>query len=376
MIPFNKPYLTGNEFALIEKALSKGKFSGNGYFTNKCHTFFNEYFGFKNCFLTNSATSALEMASLLCDIKEGDEVIIPSYTFVSTATPFALRGAKIIFCDSEVSSPNIDVQRIEQLITSKTKAIIVVHYAGLACDMDAIMALANRHKLFVIEDAAHSITSRYKDRFLGTSGHFAAFSFHETKNISSGQGGMLVINDHSMINRAEKVWVKGTNQLDMQRGIIPKYEWVDLGSNFYPSEITACLLFAQLQSIEFIQYKRKLIWKTYEKQLRNLEKSGKIKLTTLEDYQSNNYHIFYILCASQYERDDLISFLKKNNIMAVFHYSPLHSSPYAQGKSTETFVLPNAERYSQTLLRLPLYVELDLSQVIEITNLISTFYHS
>ncbi|MBL1280273.1 MAG: dTDP-4-amino-4,6-dideoxygalactose transaminase [Fluviicola sp.] len=376
MIPFNKPYLTGQEYELIEKAFIKGKFSGNGYFTDKCHRFFKNHFGFSNCFLTNSATSALEMASLLCNITDGDEVIIPSYTFVSTATPFALRGARIIFCDSEAKSPNIDVQQLEQLITQKTKAIVVVHYAGLACDMDTIMEIANRHNIFVIEDAAHSITSSYKDSFLGTFGHFAAFSFHETKNISSGQGGMLVINDQSMVERAEKIWIKGTNQLEMLRGNVPKYEWVDLGSNFYPSEITAALLFAQLQKIEFIQSKRKLIWETYYKQLQNLETKEKIKLPTIRDYQSNNYHIFYILCASISERNDLIDFLKQNNVLAVFHYSPLHSSPYIQNKSTNKLVLPNAENYSKTLLRLPLFVDLELNLVSKITSLISSFYKS
>ncbi len=376
MIPFNKPYLTGQEYELIEKAFSKGKFSGNGYFTDKCHRFFKDHFGLSNCFLTNSATSALEMASLLCNITKEDEVIIPSYTFVSTATPFALRGARIVFCDSEPTSPNIDVLQLEQLITPKTKAIVIVHYAGLACDMDAIMEIANRHEIFVIEDAAHSIASLYKDKFLGTYGHFAAFSFHETKNISSGQGGMLVINDQSMINRAEKIWIKGTNQLDMQRGIIDKYEWVDLGSNFYPSEITAALLFAQLQKIEFIQKKRKTIWNTYYEQLHHLEIKEKISLPIIKDYQSNNYHIFYILCTSISERNNLIDFLKQNNVLAVFHYSALHSSPYIQEKSTNKFELPNADRYSETLLRLPLFVELELNLVTKITSLISSFYES
>ncbi|MDX2362355.1 MAG: dTDP-4-amino-4,6-dideoxygalactose transaminase [Crocinitomicaceae bacterium] len=376
MIPFNKPYLTGKESELIDKAFSEGKFSGNGYFTKKCHTFFKDHFGFENCFLTNSATSALEMSAILCGIERGDEVILPSYTFVSTATPFALRGANIVFCDSEASSPNMDVQQLKALITPKTKAIVVVHYSGLSCDMDAIMALAAEHNIFVIEDAAHCITSRYKDSFLGSIGHFAAFSFHETKNISSGQGGMLVVNEPAMVDRAEKIWSKGTNRLDMERGNVDKYEWVDLGSNFYPSEITAALLYAQLLDLDHIQNTRKQLWEAYSSGLHPLENEGKVQLPSVKEYQSNNYHIFYLVCATQTERDSLIAYLRENGVLAVFHYLPLHKSPYIQEITSNQEELPNAEHYAETLVRLPLFVELKPDEVKEITQLVLAFYTS
>ena len=374
MIPFNKPYLTGKETELIDKAFSEGKFSGNGYFTKTCHTFFKDHFGFENCFLTNSATSALEMAAILCRIESGDEVILPSYTFVSTATPFALRGANIVFCDSEVSSPNMDVEQLKALITPKTKAIVVVHYSGLSCDMDAIMALAAEHNIFVIEDAAHCITSCYKGSFLGSIGHFAAFSFHETKNISSGQGGMLVLNEPSMVKRAEKIWSKGTNRLEMERGRTGKYEWVDLGSNFFPSEITAALLYAQLLDLDYIQKTRKKLWEAYYLGLKTLENEGKVQLPSVKEYQSNNYHIFYLVCATQTERDNLIDFLREKGVLAVFHYLPLHKSPYIQETTSSQVQLPNAERYADTLVRLPLFVELKPAEVKEIIELVSAFY--
>ena len=374
MLPFNKPFLTGKESELIETAFQKGQFSGNGYFTKKCHAFFKARFGFEHCFLTTSATTALEMAAILCRIEKGDEVIIPSYTFVSTATPFALRGASIVFCDSESSSPNMDVDYLRTIITPKTKAIVVVHYAGMACDMDAIMELAAENNVFVIEDAAHSITGSYKDSFLGSIGHFAAFSFHETKNISSGQGGMLVVNDVDMVNRAEIVWAKGTNRLDMDRGTVSQYEWIDVGSNFYPSEVTAALLYAQLLHLDEIQHARKQIWEAYASGLEPLEKAGKIRLPSFKSYQSTNYHIFYIICDTGIERNALIAYLKENNVLAVFHYLCLHKSPYIQGITAFQDELPHAEHYSQTLVRLPIFVDLELSQVERIIGLIKAFY--
>jgi dTDP-4-amino-4,6-dideoxygalactose transaminase len=376
MLPFNKPFLTGKETEFIEKAFLEGKFSGNGYFTRKCHDFFKDHFGFEHCFLTNSATAALEMAALLCGIEKDDEVIIPSYTFVSSATPFASRGAKIIFCDCENSSPNMDVEVLKKLITPKTKAIVAVHYAGMACDMDAVMSIASQHNLFVIEDAAHSITSSYKNTFLGSIGHCSAFSFHETKNISSGQGGMLVINDSTLTERAKIVWEKGTNRAEMETGKASKYEWVDLGSNFYPSEITAALLYSQLLSLELIQFRRKQIWETYHTNLVLLEKKGKIQLPTLKYYQSNNFHIFYLVCKSVAERDALIDYLKINNVLAVFHYMCLHKSPYIKGITDFQDELPNAEKYANTLVRLPIFVDLELNQVEKISELIISFYNN
>lgn len=374
MIPFNKPYLTGDESKMIELAFKKGKFSGNGYFTKKCHSFIQERFGFDKCLLTNSATSAIEMATILCDIKEGDEVIIPSYTFVASATPFALRKAKLVFCDSEKSSPNINVDEIERLITHKTKVLLVVHYAGQACDMDRINALAEQYKLFIIEDAAHSITSKYKNQFLGSFGHLAVFSFHETKNISCGQGGMLVINDQSMIERAEVIWAKGTNRLAMEKGEVPIYEWQDLGSNFYPSEITAAFLYAQLQYLDEIQDRRKLLWEKYRDNLLHLASSDTFLLPEIKNYQENNYHIFYLVCRSNEERNDLISYLNQNEILAVFHYLPLHKSPYIKSISGGLIHLKNAEYFSDNLIRLPLFAALAIDQVDYITSHIVKFY--
>lgn len=374
MIPFNKPYFTGKETELIEEVFRGGQLAGNGAFTAKCHRFFQERFGFEHCFLTNSATSALEMAAILCCIEPGDEVILPSYTFVASATPFALLGAKLVFCDSENTSPNMDAQHVKSLISPKTKVIVVMHYAGLACDLEAIMALANEHGILVIEDAAHGITSTYKEKNLGSFGHLAAFSFHETKNISSGQGGMLVVNDTSLLERAEKVWTKGTNRLNMERGEVDKYEWVDLGSNFYPSEITAALLFAQLSEMEYIQAARKKVWEAYHEGLKLLEEQGRLRLPEVRAYQSNNYHIFYLICGSSAEREGLIQHLNGNGVLAVSHYEPLHRSPYIRKTVGEQAQLVNADMYAERLLRLPLFVDLDHSDVHRIVDLTRQFY--
>jgi dTDP-4-amino-4,6-dideoxygalactose transaminase len=269
-IPFNKPYLTGNETNYIYQAVQSGKISGDGIFTKKCHEFFELKYGFKKCLLTTSCTDALEMAAILSGIEDGDEVIIPSYTFVSTANAFVLRGAKIVFCDSQENHPNIDDTQIERLITSKTKAIVVVHYAGVACEMDNICSIATKHNLFLIEDAAQAIDSFYKGRPLGSFGHFAAFSFHETKNVISGEGGMLVINDLDFVERAEIIREKGTNRSKFFRGEIDKYGWVDIGSSYLPSDIIAAFLFAQLENLEIIQDKRLNLWNRY---YHNLAKS-------------------------------------------------------------------------------------------------------
>ncbi|MCB0513731.1 MAG: dTDP-4-amino-4,6-dideoxygalactose transaminase, partial [Bacteroidetes bacterium] len=275
MINFNKPYFTGKETEYIQQAVQSGKISGDGMFTKKCHQFFESKYGFKKCLLTTSCTDALEMAAILIDIKEGDEVIMPSFTFVSTANAFVLRGANIIFADSYFDNPNIDADAIEQLITPKTKAIVVVHYAGMACDMDKIIELANKYKLFVIEDAAQAIDSFYISKGtkkpLGSIGHLAAFSFHETKNIISGEGGMLVINDERFIERAEIIREKGTNRSKFFRGEVDKYGWVDIGSSFLPSDIIAAFLYAQLENLDAIQTKRKEIWNSYFEGLKTLE---------------------------------------------------------------------------------------------------------
>lgn len=375
MIPFNKPYMTGDELYYIKDAVARGKISGNGYYTEKCHSYFEEKMGFRNCLLTSSCTDALEMAAILIDIEPGDEVIMPSYTFVSTANAFVLRGAKIIFADCASQNPNIDANSLEELITSKTKAIVVVHYAGIACDMDKIMSLADTHNLYVIEDAAQAIDSYYKDKPLGTIGHLAAFSFHETKNIISGEGGMLVINDERFDDRAEIIWEKGTNRSAFFRGEVDKYSWVDIGSSFLPSDVTAAFLYAQLENLEKIQSRRRKLWNFYYEGLQDLKKEGFLGLPDVPKYATVNGHLFYIICNSIKERADLISFLKGYDIYSVFHYLSLHKSPFYV-KENESLELVNCDTFSDTLLRLPLYYELDTESQNKIITLIDQFKKS
>ncbi|MDG5492256.1 dTDP-4-amino-4,6-dideoxygalactose transaminase [Psychroserpens sp. SPM9] len=373
MIPFNKPFLTGKETAYIEQAVSSGMISGNGMFTKQCQHFFETKYHIKKALLTTSCTDALEMCAILLNIKEGDEVIIPSYTFVSTANAFVLRGAKIVFADSKSEHPNIDETKIEALITPKTKAIVVVHYAGFACEMDTIMAIAKKHSLFVVEDAAQAIESYYKGKALGSIGHLATFSFHETKNIISGEGGLLAINDEQFIERSEIIWEKGTNRSAFFRGEINKYGWVDIGSSFLPSEIIAAFLWAQLETIDDIQAKRKLIWNQYASQLQPLEDKGFIKLPKHPEYSTNNAHMFYVLCRNYDERTQLISFLIAKEIKAVFHYLSLHKSVFYHSKH-DGRMLPMTDSYADRLLRLPLFYELDLKDVSYIANQIKAFY--
>ncbi|EZH72940.1 TDP-4-oxo-6-deoxy-D-glucose aminotransferase [Aquimarina atlantica] len=373
MIPFNKPYMTGDELYYIKDAVARGKISGNGYYTQKCHNYFRDQMGFRNCLLTSSCTDALEMAAILVDIQPGDEVIMPSYTFVSTANAFALRGANIVFADSYPDNPNINADILEQLITPKTKAIVVVHYAGVACDMDIIMNIAQEHGLFVIEDAAQAIDSYYKGKPLGSIGHLAAFSFHETKNIISGEGGMLVINDKSFDKRAEVIWEKGTNRSAFFRGEVDKYSWVDIGSSFLPSDVTAAFLYAQLENLEKIQSRRKNLWQNYYNGLIDLEVLGKIMLPKIPDYATVNGHLFYLVCNNIKERTDLISFLKSYSVHSVFHYLSLHKSPFYSAK-TEPAILENCDSFADRLLRLPLFYELDMTDQTRIIDLIGRFY--
>lgn len=368
MIPFNKPYLSGKETTYIEEAVKSGKISGNGKYTKLCQNFFEEHFGFKKCLLTTSCTDALEMAAILINIQPGDEVIMPSYTFVSTANAFVLRGAKIIFADSKKDHPNIDENLIEDLITSKTKAIVPVHYAGVACNMDVIMDIAKRNNLFVVEDAAQAIDSYFtgKDvitKALGSIGHLAAFSFHETKNIISGEGGMLAINDEQFINRAEIIWEKGTNRSSFFRGEVDKYGWVDIGSSFLPSEIIAAFLWAQLENLDDIQNRRKEIWKTYYQELQNWAVYNKIQLPLIPEYSSNNGHMFYFICKNINQRSAIIEYLKKENILAVFHYLSLHSSSFYCNKH-DGRELPETDNFTDKLIRLPLFYELEVHKVI------------
>ena len=371
MIPFNKPYFSGRELKYLEEVCHSTTMSGNGDFTKKCHTFFEQKYGFKKCLLTTSGTDALEMCAMLCNLKPGDEVIVPSYTFVSTALAFLREGAKVVFADSSAENPNMEAEQIEPLINEKTKVIAVVHYAGVACDMDVIMALAEKHNLLVVEDAAHCIDSYYKGRPLGSIGHLGAFSFHETKNISSGEGGMLVVNDERFIRRAEIIWEKGTNRAEFYRGMVNKYGWCDMGSSFLPSEFNAAYLWAQLEQLEDIQNKRKHIWNRYFEAL-NGKIGNEVKLAFIPDYATNNAHMFYLLCPSLEYRTALMKYLKENDVQTTFHYLPLHSSKYYENKH-DGRELPNCDRYGDTLVRLPLFYELEDMEIDKVANCIINF---
>ncbi len=373
-IPFNKPYFTGEETKYIEEAVKNGHISGNGMFTKRCQHFFEERYGFKKTLLTTSCTDALEMAAILLDLKEGDEVIMPSYTFVSTANAFELRGAKIIFADSMSENPNMDVEKVEALITPRTKAIVVVHYAGFACDMGRVMEIANKHQLFVVEDAAQAIDNYYINKEgihipLGGIAHLATFSFHETKNIISGEGGMLVVNDERFVERAEIIWEKGTNRSAFFRGEVNKYGWVDIGSSFLPSEIVAAFLWAQIEQMENIQNKRKMHWNQYNTELASWAIEKGVSLVGIPPYSTNNAHMYYMVFKSLEERTEVIARLKEHNILSVFHYQSLHKSDFF-AKEHDGRVLEHADRYSDTLLRLPLYYELTSSDISSITGTI------
>jgi len=385
MIPFNKPYLTGKEAHYMYEAVFTGKLSGNGMFTQRCQAYFEKRFGFKKCLLTTSCTDALEMAAILCDIQPGDEVIIPSYTFVSTALAFVREGAKIVFADCRSEHPNIDADLIESLITPRTKVIVPVHYAGMACDMDQIMTLAARYNLLVVEDAAQAIDSYYNPlpnkeetgtvrRPLGSIGHMAAFSFHETKNIISGEGGMLAINDDRFLNRAEIIWEKGTNRAEFFRGEVNKYGWVDIGSSFLPSEVIAAFLWAQIEHLDEIQNKRKQHWNRYYEALKPLADKGFFRVPVIPEYATNNAHMFYLVCPSLEERTILINALKQNDILAVFHYLSLHNSPYYHEKH-DGRVLTNCDMFADCLVRLPLFYELTDNNLDKIIETIKAVYN-
>jgi dTDP-4-amino-4,6-dideoxygalactose transaminase len=372
-IPFNKPYLSGKETEYIKQAVGSGKISGDGIFTNKCQKYFEKQYGFGKTFLTTSCTDALEMAAILSNIESGDEIIAPSFTFVSTVNAFVLRGAKIVFADVRPDVPNINENEIESLITPKTKAIVPVHYAGISCDMDRIKNLADKYNLLIVEDAAQAIDSYYKNRPLGSIGDFAAFSFHETKNISSGEGGMLSINNQDFIKRAEIVREKGTNRSSFFRGEINKYEWVDVGSSFLPSDIIAAFLYAQLENLSEIQLKRKFIWYRYYEALKSLEKEGFLKLPYIPEYATNNYHMFYLVLNNPDDRNTMIEYLRQNNIHAVFHYQSLHKSQFYL-RSNPQIVLPNTENYSDCLLRLPFFYDLTEEQIDYILEKIHSYF--
>jgi dTDP-4-amino-4,6-dideoxygalactose transaminase len=372
MIPFNKPYLSGKEMHYMYQAVQSGKISGNGMFTRKCQEFLAERYQFRAALLTTSCTDALEMSALLADIRPGDEVIVPSYTFVSSALAFVRQGAKIVFADSGSDHPNIDTHRIEELVTPRTKVIVPVHYAGVACDMDPILDIARRHGLLVIEDAAQAIDSSYKGKPLGSIGDLAAFSFHETKNIIAGEGGLLAINDARFEKRAEVIWEKGTNRAEFFRGEINKYGWVDVGSSFLPSEIIAAYLWAQLENIDAIQRQRVRIYEGYASGLLSWADRNGIELPRIPDYATNNAHMFYLVCRDLDQRTRLISWLKEGGIHAVFHYQSLHRSDFYREQAGDT-QLPNADRYTDCLVRLPLFYELTDEQVSYIVDRLTSF---
>lgn len=363
-IPFNKPHLTGNEMEYVEEAIRQQKLSGNGFFTKSCQSFIEERYGIKKALLTHSCTAALEMAAILLNIQPEDEVIMPSYTFVSTANAFVLRGANIVFCDSKSEHPNIDEEKVEQLITKKTKAIVAVHYGGVSCNMEYLLYIAKKYNLSLVEDSAQAIDSTYTFnngtiKSLGSIGNLSTFSFHETKNISSGEGGLLGINDTSLIARAEIIWEKGTNRSAFFRGEIKRYEWVDIGSSFLPSEVTAAFLMAQLKMIDIIQSKRKSAWEFYNDALQN--KSDRFTTPNLPAYSSNNAHLFYLIFNSPQDRNAAIKKLAESDILAVFHYVSLHSSSYYKGKYTGQELI-HCDKFSECLLRLPLYCDLTIPQ--------------
>ena len=375
MISFNKPFLTGKEAHNMYLAVYTEQLSGNGVFTKKCQQLFEEKYGFKKCVLTTSGTDALEMAAILCDVKPGDEVIVPSYTFVSSALAFVRQGARIVFADSCENNPNIDADKIESLITPKTKVIVPVHYAGVACDMDKIMDIANRHNLFVVEDAAQAIDSYYKGKPLGGIGHFGCFSFHETKNVTAGgEGGMLCVNDERYIRRAEIIWEKGTNRAEFFRGMVNKYGWVDTGSSFLPSEINSAFLWAQLEDLDKIQSRRKAIWNLYFDGLKDLASKGLFMTPNIPEYATNNGHMFYLVCRSLDERTQLIAYLKEKGIGAVFHYLSLHLSDYYRSVESNIPTLPNCDKYADRLVRLPMFYELQDEEVLFIIKAIHSFY--
>jgi dTDP-4-amino-4,6-dideoxygalactose transaminase len=371
MIPFNKPYIHGTEIKYITEAIAAGKLSGDGPFSKKCHSWFEEKCGFERALLTTSCTDALEMSALLLDLQPGDEVILPSYTFVSTANAFALRGATLRFADSCADNPNIDPEEIERLISERTRAIVVVHYAGVACDMNRILAIASKNKLVIIEDAAQAIDSFHDGRPLGSLGALAAFSFHETKNIVCGEGGLLAINDPNYIARAEIIREKGTNRSSFFRGEVDKYGWVDLGSSFLPSDLLAAFLLAQLEALQNIQEKRLHIWQRYWDVLNAAGLMSGVSLPQIPAYATNNAHMFYVVCKSLEQRSELIASLKANGISAVFHYLSLHSSPFFMEKQGQV-PLPNSDRYTNCLVRLPMFAELEDEQVDKVCRVVTS----
>jgi len=360
-IPFNKPHLTGNEPAYIAEAVSKGHISGDGSFTRRCHRLLEDYLGVPKALLTTSCTHALEMAAILLEIKPGDEVIVPSFTFVSTVNAFVLRGAKPVFCDIRPDTLNMDEMLLPDLITPRTKAIVPVHYGGVGCEMDAIMALAGEHRLAVVEDNAHGLFGRYRGKPLGTFGALATQSFHETKNLHCGEGGALLVNDPRLAERAEIIREKGTNRSRFFRGEVDKYTWVDLGSSYLPSDLLAAFLLAQLENADGIQQKRRTIWQFYADGLAGWARAAGVGLPFIPPHCDQAYHLFYLLMPSLEERQRLIAGLKERGILSVFHYLPLHCSPMGISLGGKPGDCPVCEEMSDRLVRLPFYNDLGIA---------------
>jgi len=370
-IPFNRPYFTGKELTNIQQAHDQGHLSGDGPFTKKCHSWLEQKTGAKKALLTHSCTAALEMTAILADLKEGDEVIMPSYTFVSTANAFVLRGAIPVFVDIRPDTLNIDETKIEAAITPKTKAIVVVHYGGVGCEMDRIMAIAREHSLLVIEDAAQAIGANYKGKPLGSFGQLAALSFHETKNIISGEGGALLINDEKFIDRAMIIREKGTNRSKFLKGHVDKYTWVDIGSSFLPSELVAAFLWAQFEHFDFINSQRQSLWSRYHQAFANAETQGHFKRPIIPQDCQPNAHLYYLLLPTSAKRDDFLASLnKKHDINAVFHYIPLHDSPAGKTYGRTAGSMGITMDLSQRLARLPLWIGLEKEQDFVIQNVL------
>jgi len=372
-IPFNKPFIVGKELYYIAQAVQWGYLAGNGAFTKKCETWMEEHFQAKKVLLTPSCTAALEIAAILADIQPSDEVILPSYTFVSTANAFALRGASLRFIDIREDTLNMNECLIEEAITGKTKAIVPVHYASVGCEMGTISAIAEKHNLLVIEDAAQGVNATYKGRYLGTIGHLGCYSFHETKNYISGEGGALVVNDERFLERAEIIREKGTNRSKFFRGEVDKYTWVDIGSSYLPSELVAAFLYAQLEEADTINNRRRYIWQTYYDSLFQLQEEGFLRLPFLPNECGHTAHMFYLILPTEEIRNDLIDFLKKHGVQSVFHYIPLHQSPMGMRLGSAKERLMVTEQMSSRIVRLPCYFELETTDQLKIINLIRSF---
>ena len=375
-IPFNKPYSSKKELEYIKRCIDTWHISGNGIFTKKCQSFIEKRFNAKKVFLTTSCTHALEVASLLIGLKQGDEVIVPSYTFVSTVNAFCLRGAKPVFIDIRSDTLNIDENKIINKITPRTKAIYVTHYAGIGCEMDIIMKIASKYGLLVVEDAAAGVDAKYRNKYLGTIGHLGAYSFHETKNYSCGEGGALLINDSRFIDKAEMIMEKGTDRSNFFNGLVDKYTWVSLGSSYFPSDILAAFLYAQFKSMDKIHKRRRRIWEYYHRHLSDWARKHHIQLSTVPAHCDQPYHLFYLLLPSSKERKMFIKYLKGKGIMAIFHYLPLHLSAMGKLFGGKIGDCPITKTISERIVRLPFYYDLGVKEQAQIVKAIKKFYEN